>query len=157
MTLELTGVSSSALEGLILQHDVEQFLYLEARLLDERRLNEWLDLLADELHYWMPMRRNIKFGDWDLEFTRAEGAGLAVRAHDHQCRDSWSRRRRDPGQQQVLLLSEPAAGRGQPFRRTTRGHFAAAFRNGVQDCEAEDHHRPERDVAQSGEYILLEN
>ena len=57
---------------LLLQHDVEQFLYKEARLLDERRLDDWLELLADELHYWMPMRRNIKFGDWDLEFTSAD-------------------------------------------------------------------------------------
>ena len=59
----------TTLERVILQHDVEQYLYLEARLLDERRLEEWLDLLADDLDYWMPMRRNIKFGDWDLEFT----------------------------------------------------------------------------------------
>jgi 3-phenylpropionate/cinnamic acid dioxygenase small subunit len=64
--------SVTTLQELLLQHDVEQFLYKEARLLDERRLVEWSDLLADELHYWMPMRRNIKFGDWDLEFTSAE-------------------------------------------------------------------------------------
>ena len=44
----------------------------EARLLDERRLVEWLDLLDNDLHYWMPMRRNIKFGDWDREFTDAD-------------------------------------------------------------------------------------
>jgi 3-phenylpropionate/cinnamic acid dioxygenase small subunit len=72
MSVSLASASTEILERLILQHEVEQFLYREARLLDERRLNEWLDLLADELHYWMPMRRNIKFGDWDLEFTRAE-------------------------------------------------------------------------------------
>ena len=70
--VNLAGADSETLERVILQHDVEQFLYKEARLLDERRLVEWLDLLADELHYWMPMRRNIKFGDWDLEFTSAE-------------------------------------------------------------------------------------
>ena len=70
--VNLASVDSATLERVILQHDVEQFLYKEARLLDERRLVEWLDFLADELHYWMPMRRNIKFGDWDLEFTSAE-------------------------------------------------------------------------------------
>jgi 3-phenylpropionate/cinnamic acid dioxygenase small subunit len=70
--VNVASATSMTLERVILQHDVEQFLYLEARLLDERRLVEWLDLLADELHYWMPMRRNIKFGDWDLEFTSAE-------------------------------------------------------------------------------------
>jgi 3-phenylpropionate/cinnamic acid dioxygenase small subunit len=67
--MDLTSVDGTALERVILQHDVEQFLYMEARLLDERRLEEWLDLLAEDLDYWMPMRRNVKFGDWDLEFT----------------------------------------------------------------------------------------
>jgi 3-phenylpropionate/cinnamic acid dioxygenase small subunit len=70
--IDLTSVSTAALERVILQHEVEQFLYREARLLDERKLEQWLDLLDEELHYWMPMRRNIKFGDWDLEFTSAE-------------------------------------------------------------------------------------
>ena len=36
--------------------EVEQFLYHEARLLDERRLHEWLDLLTDDVRYWMPVR-----------------------------------------------------------------------------------------------------
>src|SRR5215831_20606633 len=62
-------LDATLLEQMLLQHEVEQFLYREARLLDERRLDDWLGLLADDLHYWMPMRRNIKFGDWDLEFT----------------------------------------------------------------------------------------
>src|SRR5262249_46375345 len=60
------------IEDMILQGQVERFLYREARLLDERKLTDWLDLLADDLVYWMPMRRNIKFGDWDLEFTSAD-------------------------------------------------------------------------------------
>jgi 3-phenylpropionate/cinnamic acid dioxygenase small subunit len=70
--MDLSSVDSTTLERVILQHDVEQFLYKEARLLDERKLTEWLDCLADDLHYWMPMRRNIKFGDWDKEFTSAD-------------------------------------------------------------------------------------
>ena len=41
-------------EGVI--RDVEQFLYREARLLDQRRFHEWLDLLTDDIHYWMPVR-----------------------------------------------------------------------------------------------------
>ncbi len=39
-----------------LQHEIEQFLYREARLLDERRFHEWLDLLTDDVFYWMPVR-----------------------------------------------------------------------------------------------------
>jgi 3-phenylpropionate/cinnamic acid dioxygenase small subunit len=72
MIVERAPTDAETLARMVLQHQVEQFLYREARLLDERRLDEWLDLLAEELHYWMPMRRNIKFGDWDLEFTSAE-------------------------------------------------------------------------------------
>lgn len=34
-----------------LQHEVEQFLYLEAALLDERRFREWLDLLGEDISY----------------------------------------------------------------------------------------------------------
>ena len=37
---------------------VEQFLYREARLLDERRFEAWLDLLTDDVRYWMPVRSN---------------------------------------------------------------------------------------------------
>jgi len=37
---------------------VEQFLYQEARLLDERRFHEWLALFTDDVRYWMPMRSN---------------------------------------------------------------------------------------------------
>lgn len=38
--------------------EVEQFLYREARLLDERRFREWLDLFTDDARYWMPTRSN---------------------------------------------------------------------------------------------------
>ena len=67
--VDLSSADQQSLEMVVLRHEVEQYLYKEARLLDERRLDEWLDLLAEDLHYWMPMRRNIKFGDWHLEFT----------------------------------------------------------------------------------------
>ena len=38
--------------------EVEQFLYREARLLDNRRFSEWLELFSDDLRYWMPTRSN---------------------------------------------------------------------------------------------------
>src|SRR6202035_1895313 len=39
--------------------EVEQFLYREARLLDERRFHEWLALSADDVRYWMVTRSNL--------------------------------------------------------------------------------------------------
>jgi 3-phenylpropionate/cinnamic acid dioxygenase small subunit len=61
---------------LLLTHEVAEFLYREAELLDERRYDEWLALLADDLRYWMPMRRNVKYGEEVREFTR-EGQDIA--------------------------------------------------------------------------------
>jgi biphenyl 2,3-dioxygenase beta subunit len=41
-----------------LRRRVEEFLYLEAELLDDRKLREWLELLTDDVRYWMPIRHN---------------------------------------------------------------------------------------------------
>ena len=41
-----------------LRRQVEDFFYLEAELLDDRKLREWLDLLTDDVRYWMPVRHN---------------------------------------------------------------------------------------------------
>lgn len=49
----------SALER---QHAVEQFYYREARLLDDRRFLAWLDLLAEDVRYVIPVR-HIELGD----------------------------------------------------------------------------------------------
>ena len=63
-----TGLS--LLERVQLQYEVEQFLYAEAALLDAREYREWLGLLADDIHYWMPIRRTVMLSDIDREFTR---------------------------------------------------------------------------------------
>ena len=39
-----------------LQREIEQFLYAEARLLDDGALRQWLDLFTDDAVYWMPAR-----------------------------------------------------------------------------------------------------
>jgi 3-phenylpropionate/cinnamic acid dioxygenase small subunit len=41
-----------------LRHRIEDFLYHEAEVLDDRKLREWLDLLTDDVRYWMPIRYN---------------------------------------------------------------------------------------------------
>ena len=35
---------------------VEQFVYREARLLDERRFRDWLKLFTEDIRYWMGQR-----------------------------------------------------------------------------------------------------
>ena len=41
-----------------LVREIEQFLYREARLLDERRFHDWLTLFTDDVRYWMASRSN---------------------------------------------------------------------------------------------------
>ncbi len=53
----------------VLTHEIEQFLYEEAALLDERRFHDWLDLFTDDVHYWMPIRSTRARGQEDLELT----------------------------------------------------------------------------------------
>ncbi len=67
MTTATSAISPQVLERLVLKDEVEQFLYHEAALLDERRYEEWINLMADDIHYFMPIRRNVKFGEWEYE------------------------------------------------------------------------------------------
>jgi 3-phenylpropionate/cinnamic acid dioxygenase small subunit len=56
-----------------LVHDIEQFLFREARLLDEGRFRDWLGLLADDIRYWMPsMGRRYRASSKALTMTNAD-------------------------------------------------------------------------------------
>jgi 3-phenylpropionate/cinnamic acid dioxygenase small subunit len=50
---------------------VDQFYSLESELLDERRLTEWLELLSEDIHYWMPLARNYRYSEPEEEYTRS--------------------------------------------------------------------------------------
>lgn len=52
--------------------DIERFLYREARLLDREAYAEWFELLAPDIHYWMP----------GIETRRRDDARSAYRAGD---------------------------------------------------------------------------
>ena len=67
-----TEMKTNKLEQLLLVREIEEFLFAEAELLDERQFEAWLDLLTDDMRYWMPMRRNVKFGEQERENTREQ-------------------------------------------------------------------------------------
>jgi 3-phenylpropionate/cinnamic acid dioxygenase small subunit len=63
------------IEDVLLQYEIEQFLYHEAAMLDARRFEDWFALLADDLEYWMPVRSTRSLNDMDSEFAKlGEGA-----------------------------------------------------------------------------------
>jgi 3-phenylpropionate/cinnamic acid dioxygenase small subunit len=61
-----------AVERMLLEREIERFLFHEAALLDERRFSEWIDLIADDMHYFVPQRRNVKFGEQERENSDPE-------------------------------------------------------------------------------------
>lgn len=60
-----------------LKADIEDFYYAEADLLDSRRFRDWLDLLADDITYFMPIRRNVKFGQHQARENTRQGEGIS--------------------------------------------------------------------------------
>lgn len=48
-----------SISDLQIQHEITQFLYNEAYLLDHRKYREWLELLADDIKYVMPLRVTV--------------------------------------------------------------------------------------------------
>jgi 3-phenylpropionate/cinnamic acid dioxygenase small subunit len=42
--------------------DLIDFIYAEARLIDEKRLEEWYDLFAEDGRYWLPLTRGQRNG-----------------------------------------------------------------------------------------------
>lgn len=53
-----------------LLREVEQFLFHEARLLDERRFEEWLELFSEDAHYWMPIVSTRERGNREVATER---------------------------------------------------------------------------------------
>ena len=45
------------------QREVENFLYFQAEVLDERRWEEWLNLFTEDGLYWMPASREQEIGE----------------------------------------------------------------------------------------------
>lgn len=62
-------IKEALLDRLLLQREIEDFLYHEAELLDDRKFDEWLDLMAEDVRYFMPLRRNVRYGEQDRENT----------------------------------------------------------------------------------------
>jgi 3-phenylpropionate/cinnamic acid dioxygenase small subunit len=99
--------------------EVEQFLFREASLLDERRFQEWLGLLTDDIRYWMPsMGRH--YGAGSKAFTplerdepeRPEFSGEHELAILDETRDSLARR--------IARLDTGMAWSEEPPSRTCR-------------------------------------
>jgi 3-phenylpropionate/cinnamic acid dioxygenase small subunit len=67
----------SVAEGL--RREIEDFLYLEARLADESQYEAWERLLADDMHYWVPKGPADYDPNQRLSYINDNRARLATR------------------------------------------------------------------------------
>ena len=86
---------------------IEDFLYQEAELLDNRHFDEWLALFADKISYVVPVRRNV-----DQRCNALSVGGLDDVAHFDDDRQSLEAR--------VARLSTGTDWAEQPPTRTRR-------------------------------------
>lgn len=99
------------------RRSVEAFLYREARLLDQRRYRDWLDMLADDLQYWIPVR-STRFGNRSHATTggRAELQGEEITSrHELAYMDDT----KDTLRMRVERLETGTAWAEEPPSRTT--------------------------------------
>jgi 3-phenylpropionate/cinnamic acid dioxygenase small subunit len=95
------------LARLLLQNAVECFYATECMLLDERRYDEWLDLLTEDIRYIMPLTRNFRRGDAAAEFTSAGS------------QTCWFDDRKDDLRRRVLQIQSGDHWADEPVSRTT--------------------------------------
>jgi len=101
----MTSMQTQTIEDYLLRLEIEDFLWQEADLLDDFRYEEWLDLLTDDVSYFMPIRRNVPSRELETEFTE-EGPELSwytddkrtlekrvqqIRTHVHWADEPFSR------------------------------------------------------------------
>ena len=74
--------TTQTIEDHLLRLEIEDFLWYEADLLDEFRYEEWLDLLTDDIGYWMPLRRNVPSREQEKELTAEGGTDISWYSDD---------------------------------------------------------------------------
>ena len=74
------------------RHAVEQFLYHQAELLDNKKWQEWINLFAPDGIYWMPPDRSYKTWDGQPAIFAEDKNLMEVRMRRVLHPDAWSQR-----------------------------------------------------------------
>src|SRR5262249_9980252 len=88
-----------------------RFVYDEARLIDEKRLDEWYGLFTDDARYWMPLTRNQPDGENFTSLLYEDKLLLKVRIERLRKPNSFSQQQPSFCQH---VLQQPALERADP-------------------------------------------
>jgi 3-phenylpropionate/cinnamic acid dioxygenase small subunit len=110
--------------------DITEFIYREARLLDEKRWDVWYELFTDDGQYWVPLTRNQPDAEFHTSLAYEDKLLLRLRIE--------RLRRRPPSQhpetwsQHVLQAPEIEAADGDSWQTRTAFHYAEARGDAMQ-------------------------
>ena len=85
----MSGLTSAGV-SLETQHQVEQFLYRQAEILDERMWDDWLALFTPEGHYWMPASPKQTVGEGQANIFYEDHYLMRVRIGRVNHPNAWS-------------------------------------------------------------------
>ncbi|MDZ7914868.1 MAG: aromatic-ring-hydroxylating dioxygenase subunit beta [Rhodococcus sp. (in: high G+C Gram-positive bacteria)] len=98
--------------------DITQWLYVEAQLLDGRKFHEWLDLMAEDMHYVAPVRvtRERTSGDdvvWNMSHFDDSKTSLETRVLRLSGEYAWAEDPPSRTRHLVTNVTVAAAGDGE--------------------------------------------
>ncbi len=96
------------------------FVYREAQLIDELRLEQWVALFTDDGHYWMPLARGQQDARLHASLMYEDKLLLQVRAERFQGKRTFSQQ---PLSHCHHLLQQPRVQRDHPDHDPGRGVF----------------------------------
>jgi 3-phenylpropionate/cinnamic acid dioxygenase small subunit len=134
-------VTQERLAYLNLMREIEDFFHMEADLLDEREYDQWLELLTDDVVYWMPMRKNVSYANRDKDITAENDVAwfhddketLRKRVKQIQTGIHWA----DEPMSRVshvitnVRLTDPISALGEGAKTTTKCRFIV-YRNRLE-------------------------
>lgn len=101
--------SAACQVGWELYSEIQSFLFFEARILDERRYSEWLELLSPDIHYWMPTIENAAgtegahtYSETALAYFDDDFRHLELRVKKLSDRTAWTE---NPPTRQCRIIS----------------------------------------------------
>src|SRR5690606_19148111 len=101
--------------------DLTDFVYSEARMLDERRFETWLDLFAEDGYYWMPLRHDQTDPLLEGSLMYEDKLLLRVRVERLTGQRTYSQQ---PKSRSHHLLQQPTIEAAHSWHDPEKGHYA---------------------------------
>lgn len=92
--MRFDGKHVSDKAALMLRLEIEDFLSYEADLIDQRKFDEWLSILADDLRYRMPLVRNLAAAQIEQEIFPSLSRSGGLMRTKKRLRPEWPKSRR---------------------------------------------------------------